>query len=413
MDNHLSILYNPRKCALPNAWKLIRIGDCAKLIAGGTPSTYIYEYWTEGDIPWMRSGDVHKKRIYSIDGKITKQGLNNSNATLLPINSILVALAGQGKTRGTVAINKIELCTNQSVAAIIPNREIDYEFLYYNLDARYEIFRRLSTGEGGRGGLNLQIIKNIWCSLPPLPEQRKIAEILSTWDEAIEKTERLIAALEARKKGLMQRLLTGQVRFPGFDKEWISIRLDERIEQFIVPMRDKPKVFRGRIPWCRIEDFNGIYLKRSKSGQCVDEQTIKEMNLRVYPVGTVLCSCSADLGRCAITAAPLVTNQTFIGLVPQNDLNRLFLYYYLSFNYHQLQRLSSGTTIAYLSREQFEKYKIRIPQTIEEQGKIAEILYVCDQEIELTNKYLNQLTIQKQGLMQNLLTGKIRVLNDN
>ena len=258
-------------------------------------------------------------------------------------------------------------------------------------------------------GIRQSELRKVPVILPPLPEQRKIAEILSTWDEAIAKTEQLIAALRERKKGLMQRLLSGQVRFAGFDGEWSTIRLDERVQQFIVPMRDKPPVFRGEIPWCRIEDFDGVYLKVSKSGRCVDDEIVDEMNLKVYPVGTVLCSCSADLGRCAITTAPLVTNQTFIGLVTGKDLDNLFLYYYLIFNDHQLQRISSGTTIAYLSREQFEKFKITIPSTLSGQKKIAEVLLACDQEIETVQNYLDRLNKQKKGLMQRLLTGEVRL----
>ncbi|MEZ4542027.1 MAG: restriction endonuclease subunit S [Chloroflexota bacterium] len=196
------------------------IGAISNVVAGGTPSTKVREYWQNGTIPWMRSGEVNLRRIYDVEGRITELGLGNSNATLIPQDSILVALAGQGKTRGTVAINKISLTTNQSVAAIIPDKEIvDIEYLFFDLDRRYNELRRLSTGDGGRGGLNISLIQSISLLLPPLPEQRKIAEILGTWDEAIRLTADLIAAKQQRKKGLMQRLLTGEVRFPGFGPE--------------------------------------------------------------------------------------------------------------------------------------------------------------------------------------------------
>ena len=101
------------------------------------------------------------------------------------------------------------------------------------------------------------------------------------------------------------------------DKEkWKEEKLSSYVDEFIVPQRNKPKKFGGNIPWCRIEDFNGIYLSDSKSGQYVSEDTIKKMNLKVYPKNTVLVSCSAYLGKSAIVKKPLVTNQTFIGLVP-------------------------------------------------------------------------------------------------
>jgi len=193
-------------------WDEIRIGNAASLMVGGTPSTHRPEFWG-GDIRWMNSGDIHQKRIYEVDGRITTQGLANSSAKMLPINSVLVALAGQGKTRGTVAINKVELSTNQSIAAIFPNSDfLDYEYLFYVLDARYEELRRLSTGDGGRGGLNLQILKEIWLSKPTVKEQTQIAEVLRVCDASIACCSQYIRELHSEKRGLMQQLLTGAIR---------------------------------------------------------------------------------------------------------------------------------------------------------------------------------------------------------
>ena len=143
---------------------------------------------------------------------ISQSGLDNSSAKLLPKHSILIALAGQGKTRGTVAISEMELCTNQSVAAILPSKKVAPYFLYHNLDSRYEELRSMSTGSGGRGGLNLAILKSVLIALPPLEEQKQIAEILSTTDEKLETLRAKKEAFEILKKGLMQKLLSGEVR---------------------------------------------------------------------------------------------------------------------------------------------------------------------------------------------------------
>jgi len=110
-------------------------------------------------------------------------------------------------------------------------------------------------------------------------------------------------------------------------KYWNLTKLGDHVEDLIVPMRDKPKQFRGQIPWCRIDDFNGKYLYTSKNGYFVDKDTISKMNLKVFPKGTVICSCSANLGICAIAGNPLITNQTFIGIVPKNTFDTEFLYY--------------------------------------------------------------------------------------
>jgi type I restriction enzyme, S subunit len=193
-------------------WKTTFIKKIAKLTAGGTPDTNIVEYWN-GDIPWMKSGDVNLRKIYDIDGRITQSGFDNSSTKRIPPHSVLIALAGQGKTRGLVAINEMELCTNQSIAAIMPDSsKLYFEYLYYNLDSRYQELRGLSSGDGGRGGLNLKILGQIEICLPSLPEQEKIAAVLSAADDEISTLEKQLAAYKQQKLGLMQQLLTGNIR---------------------------------------------------------------------------------------------------------------------------------------------------------------------------------------------------------
>ena len=197
---------------IPESWEVKSIGSLTSLTAGGTPSTQIKDYWNPKEVPWLSSGEVNKKIINFTDNMISKQGLNNSAAKFIPKYSVLIALAGQGKTRGTVAISEIELTTNQSVASILPSEKLDMYFIYYNLDSRYEEIRSMSTGVGGRGGLNLAILKSIKIALPPQKEQKQIAEILSTVDKKLENLKEKKQSFEELKKGLMQKLLTGEVR---------------------------------------------------------------------------------------------------------------------------------------------------------------------------------------------------------
>jgi len=193
-------------------WEEVTLDLIASLTAGGTPSTKHPEYWG-GDIPWMNSGDVNLKQVHSVEGRITELGLQKSSTKEIPVNSVLIALAGQGKTRGTVAINRIKLCTNQSIAAIMPNaQKLDSNFLYFNLDDRYLELRAMSTGDGGRGGLNLSILKSIKLKLPSLTEQQKIASVLTNADQEIKLLAKQLADLKQEKKALMQQLLTGKRR---------------------------------------------------------------------------------------------------------------------------------------------------------------------------------------------------------
>jgi type I restriction enzyme S subunit len=192
-------------------WEVKRIVELTSCVAGGTPSTFISAYWG-GSIKWMSSGELHLKRVEDVAARITEDGLRNSAATVLPKRCVLIGLAGQGKTRGTVAINMVELSTNQSIGAVLPSPAFIPEYLFYHLDRRYAELRELSSGGGGRGGLNLGLIGSITIPLPAIAEQSAIAAVLSDMDAEI-------AALEARrdktralKQGMMQELLTGRTR---------------------------------------------------------------------------------------------------------------------------------------------------------------------------------------------------------
>lgn len=195
-------------------WVARKIGDFAQVKTGGTPSTAIGRYWG-GNIRWMSSGEIHKKRVHEVAGRITGDGLRESAAQLFPIGTVLIALAGQGRTRGTVAVSRVELTTNQSLAGILPGGQHDPDFLYYNLDARYAELRGESSGDGGRGGLNLTLIKNLEVAMPGVDEQVAISRVLGDVDDEIAALTLQLEKIRAIRSGMMQQLLTGRVRLPA------------------------------------------------------------------------------------------------------------------------------------------------------------------------------------------------------
>jgi type I restriction enzyme S subunit len=197
-------------------WVIKEIGQFTDCTAGGTPSTRNAGYWG-GAIQWMSSGELNHKMVAEVEGRITEEGLRNSSTKMLPANCVLIGLAGQGKTRGTVAMNFVPLCTNQSIAAIFPNPSFVPEYLYFNLDSRYDELRELSAGDGGRGGLNLTIIRKIAVPFPSIEEQTAIAAILADMDAELAALEEKLAKARNLKRGMMQELLTGRIRLvkPG------------------------------------------------------------------------------------------------------------------------------------------------------------------------------------------------------
>ncbi|MBR0573791.1 MULTISPECIES: restriction endonuclease subunit S [Pasteurellaceae] len=179
------------------------MGDIAlKITSGGTPNTKKLEYWENGTIPWMSSGEVNLKIIFKTEKFITQKGLENSSAKLIPKNSLVIALAGQGKTRGKVARTRIDLTTNQSLAALIfDEKNINSDYVYYFLTTQYKNLRQISLGNSGRGGLNLQMISDYRIPLLSLDEQERIVKILDKFDRLTNSiTEGLPKEIDLRQK---------------------------------------------------------------------------------------------------------------------------------------------------------------------------------------------------------------------
>lgn len=194
-------------------WKTSRLETLTKqIITGGTPSTAENKYWG-GEIPWLSSTEIHQKRIKNPTSYITEAGLKNSSAKMTPPYSVVVALAGQGKTRGTVAILEREMALNQSLAAIVANESTDFTFLYYALEKGYEALRELSSGDGGRGGLNKKILREFEVKIPSSKtEQQAIASILTAMDDELIKLEHEKEKIQQIKEGAIDDLLTGKIR---------------------------------------------------------------------------------------------------------------------------------------------------------------------------------------------------------
>ena len=226
--------------------------------------------------------------------------------------------------------------------------------------------------------------------IPSEAERTKITKLILSIEELITLHQRKLNNLKLKKKALLQKLFPKngkrypELRFPGFTDAWEQRKLTYIFNDFIVPMRDKPKVFSGTTPWTRIEDIEGRYINTSLSGQFVSDETIKSMNLKVIPKGSLIVSASATFGVVAIVNNDLITNQTFIGLVPNKDFDIDFLYslFEAPTTKNKLLKLSAGSTIFYIARESFENLVLSVPSK-EEQIKISKVFKSIDDSITL------------------------------
>ena len=241
------------------------------------------------------------------------------------------------------------------------------------------------------------------------------------------KTQKKIELLKEQRTSLINQVVTKglnpDVEMKDSGVEWIGEipsgwdfkRLGFGIDT-IVPMRDKPEDLSGEIPWVRIEDKDGRYITKSKTSQGVSRDTVKKMNLKVYPVGTVLCTCSCSFGTTLIVKEPMVSNHTFIGLVPKiNILTSEFIFYLLGVYKDELERLSSGSIQQYLSRDNFKSLKVLYPP-LQEQQQIVEYLDEQTQKIDSTlekeTQRIDLLKEYRQSLISEVVTGKVDVRDE-
>jgi type I restriction enzyme S subunit len=389
-------------------WELRSIGSLTDVFAGGTPSTQVDSYWG-GEIRWMNSGELNLRKVYEVENRITEEGLKNSSARLIPKNCVLIGLAGQGKTRGTVAINRVELTTNQSVAAIYPSKEFITEYLYHNLDLRYNEIRDMSDGGGGRGGLNLKLIKSIEVPLPRLEEQKAIAKALTDIDDLIE-----ILLLEKNKVediriSTLQEIFIKK-RFGIANLVVESVVLGEVISEINdggTPNTAVTDYFGGQINWAVVDDVvDEIYSTKST----LTEFGLQNSSAILWPAGTLILTTGATIGKVGIAMVPTATKQGLCGIrFDLAKVNTKYMKYWLQMNIDLLKSLSQGSTIKEVRPPELKKVKVELPN-LTNQNQIVHVISDFDLEIAYLDSEINKYESIKQGMAHDLLTGKVRLV---
>lgn len=387
-----------------------------------------------GTIPWMASGDVHLRRIHDVPGRITETGLRCSNATLINPPAVAVGLAGQGKTRGTVALILCSLSTNQSIALLRANgRDLRTDYLFHNLDRRYEELRARSSG-GGRGGLSKAILEVVPIDLPPINEQQRIAHILDTLDTAIRETEALIDKLKAIKQGLLHDLLTrgidanGQLRPPQskapqlykesplgwIPREWdvhpLTAYTASDITYGIV--QAGPHI-PGGVPYIRTGDMSGDAFAR-ESMLCTSRRIANSYARSEVRAGEIVMAIRATVGK--VLAVPddldgANLTQGTARISPNARTDGAFLLWAIRHSRAQkaIQLEIKGTTFAEISLGALRQVPIAAPINISEQLEIAKRLSAIDERLRVEQEGLAKRLSGKSGLMDDLLTGRVRV----
>lgn len=400
---------------VPNGWSIESLGNVTEKVGSGvTPRGGSNSYKLSG-IPLIRSQNVLWGKLDLSDvAYIDELQHNKMKGSFVYKNDVLLNITGA--SIGRVAVSDIDEANVNQHVCIIRSDDLDSGYLKsFLLSFQGQKQIEQCQAGGNRQGLNFEQIKSFKIPFPHLPEQQKIAKILSTWDNAISTTERLIENSTQQKKALMQQLLTGKKRLfddeeRRFKGEWEEYPVGE-ICQSIVPGRNKPKKFDGHIPWVTTPEFQGRYIPSKLQKNYISQSVIDECGAKLVPKGAVVIAAVGDLGLTAMASEIIVLNQQLHAFVCGENVYNEYLFYWLSYQKPYMESIASKTTIQYMNKKNCESIPVKLP-TLEEQQKIASVLTNADKEIELLEQQLADLQQEKKALMQVLLTGKRRVLVD-
>ncbi|MDW5441324.1 restriction endonuclease subunit S [Polaromonas sp. SM01] len=387
------------------------LGSVARITSGGTPSRARPEFWG-GEIPWVKTTQVQNGEVNAadIDEFITPEGLRQLGSKLIPKDAILLAMVGQGKTRGQVALLNFDAAINQNCAALIPTAAMDARFLFQQLLYRYKQLRLLSNSSG-QNNLNATLLRSFKVYAPPISFQILVSQVLSDWDAAIETTSSVVAMLERRKQGLMQQLLTGRRRLKGFKGKWKPIRLGSVLQRItrknttacLVPLTvsaqrglvEQSSYFAKQIAATDNEHYlllqRGEFAYNRSAAIGYPFGAIKRLDAFDEGIVSTLCLCFG------IADEEKTDSDFLVGLLDAGLLNRE-----LRAIAHEGAR-SHG--LLNVTATDFFNTRVSLPG-IDEQRAMAEVLRDMNTELTLRRRQLDELKAQKRALMQKLLSGE-------
>jgi len=397
---------------VPEGWEATQIGGLGKFTSGGTPSKKNDSFWG-GDYPWISGKDLKTHYLETSIDTLSKEGFDN--AKIAPMGASLVLVRGMTLLKDfPVGYATRNMAFNQDIKAIIAKNSIDDLFLSYLLYANKQKIRQLvSTAGHGTGRIDSESLKSFPVNLPPEKEQKKIAKILSTWDKAIATVEKLIANSQQQKKALMQQLLTGKKRLPGFGGEWEYKKISQ------VAKRIQRKSDGGDYPILTISSLNGFVRQDEKysrymAGKSVENYILLKRGEFAYNKGnskTYEFGCVFDLETYELGMVPHV----YVCFKLNEGLSHRYFKYLFEADYlkPQLGRLVNtgvrNNGLLNIKPAEFINTKVPVP-SYEEQEKIADILHASSLQLRNLKSEQEFLRREKNALMQQLLTGKRRVL---
>ena len=412
---------------IPNGWRKVTIDDICELRRGASPRPISDPKYFGNGAGWVRISDVTRAGNYLKQTEQYLSKLGESKSVKVTPGEVIMSICA---TIGRPIIVDMEACIHDGFVVFKNLSEhVNNLFFLYWLKTKENYFNSLGQ-QGTQKNLNTNIVKKTEILLPPLPVQRKIATILSSVDEAIEKTEAIIEQTEKVKKGLMQQLLTKGIGHTKFKKteigeipeEWDVLPLGNIIHSLLDFRGKTPKKLgmdwgNGNIRALSANNVKMGYIDFDEECYLGSEELYnKWMTKGDLSKGDIIFTMEAPLGNVAQVPdnQKYILSQRVIGIKPKDFVDKDFLKYYMmspSFQ-NRLKLQATGTTAKGISQKNLLPLEIVVP-SINEQKKITEILATVDKKLEREKVVLKELSQIKKGLMQSLLTGKVRVKVDD
>ena len=401
---------------IPEDWDISTLGLVSKTSSGTTPPRSMWErYFQNGHILWVKTLDLNNAEIRMTDESVTSVAVAETSLQLYPKGSVLVAMYGGYNQIGRTGLLTTAATINQALTAIRPDpKRLHSGYLLRVLNHRVAYWKAVASSSRKDPNITGKDVATFPLALPRLAEQEAIAEALSDADALIESLERLLAKKRQIKQGTMQELLPGKKRLRGFSGEWEVKRLGEiaNIRSGGTPSTLQPQFWDGDVLWCTPTDITALnghkYL--NTTNRTISQQGLKSSSAELIPANSITMTSRATIGECAINQVPVTTNQGFKNFVPHETTDTEFLYYLLVTQRQGFISLCGGSTFLEIGKGQLASYEARLPATKTEQTAIAAILSEMDVEITLLEEKLVKARAIKQGMMQELLTGRTRLV---
>ncbi|MCC4265171.1 restriction endonuclease subunit S [Oceanimonas baumannii] len=406
---------------VPNGWEETRLKHIARIKSGSTPLRAKQDlYYSQDGTPWVKTLDLNNAEIFETDERITELALKETSCSIFPVNTVLVAMYGGFNQIGRTGLLTVPSAINQALSGLmLDDTKADSKYILNYLNGNILQWKKFAASSRKDPNITREDVCNFKVLLPPLPEQQKIAQILSTWDRGIATTEKLIDASKQQKKALMQQLLTGKKRLvdpetgKAFEGEWETEQFDKlfNIEIGGTPSRSNETYWDDKLEtnnnWLSIADLKGKFISRTK--ERISDLGVAKSNVSLIPKGTIVMSFKLTIGRRAFLNIDTYTNEAICALLIKNKdkLDNNYLYQALEIvDFEQeIDQAVKGKT---LNKAKLKRLKLSMP-SVKEQQKIASVLTSADKDIELLEAKLLHFKQEKKALMQQLLTGKRRV----